>query len=56
MDKKYCEIVYIVNIYLYYACYSPIHIAAKSGLVGVVKELINQGADLNIRNADGTSC
>ena len=27
----------------FYACYSPLHIAAKSGLVGMVKELINQG-------------
>ena len=36
-------------------CYSPLHIAAKSGLVGVVKELINRGADLNIRDADGMS-
>ena len=35
--------------------YSPLHIAAKSGLVGVVKELINRGADLNIRDADGMS-
>ena len=40
---------------LLYACYSPQHIVAKSGLVGVVKELINQGADLNIRDADGMS-
>ena len=30
-------------IKLFYACYSPLHIAAKSGLVGVVKELINRG-------------
>ena len=36
-------------------CYSPLHIAATSGLVGVVKELINRGADLNIRDADGMS-
>ncbi len=26
---------------------SPLHIAAKSGLVKVVKELVNRGADLN---------
>ena len=42
-------------IKLFYACNSPLHIAAKSGLVGVVKELINRGADLNIRDADGMS-
>ena len=42
-------------IKLLYACCSPLHITAKSGLVGVVKELINRGADLNIRDADGMS-
>ena len=31
----------------------PLHIAAKSGLVKVVKELVNRGADLNARDADG---
>ena len=34
-------------------CLMFLHIAAKSGLVGVVKELINRGADVNIRDADG---
>ena len=33
--------------------YRPLHIAAKSGLVGVVKDLINRGADLNVRDAEG---
>ena len=33
--------------------HSPLHIAAKSGLVVVVKDLINRGADLNVRDADG---
>ena len=42
-------------IILLYACYSPLHIAAKSGLVGVVKELINRGADLNTRDVYGMS-
>ena len=46
---------YVCVIKLLYVCYSPLHIAAKSGLVGVVKELINRGADLNIRDADGMS-
>ena len=47
------ERVCVCVIKLLYACYRPLHIAAKSGLVGVVKELINRGADLNIRDADG---
>lgn len=33
--------------------HSPLHIAAKSGLVVVVKDLINRGADLNVRDGDG---
>ena len=33
--------------------YSPLHIAAKAGLVRVVKELINKGSDLNARDTDG---
>ena len=33
--------------------HSPLHIAAKSGLVAVVRDLINRGADLNVRDADG---
>ena len=39
----------IVTSYMY----RPLHIAAKSGLVGVVKDLINRGADLNVRDAEG---
>ena len=50
-----CVCVCVCIIKLLFVCYSPLHIAAKSGLVGVVKELINRGADLNIRDADGMS-
>ncbi len=32
---------------------SPLHIAAKSGLVKVVKELVNRGADLNAIDSEG---
>jgi len=32
---------------------SPLHIAAKSGLVKVVIELLNRGAELNSRDNDG---
>ena len=55
--RVYSVMLIVVNcvIKLFYACYSPLHIAAKSGLVGVVKELINRGADLSIRDADGMS-
>ena len=44
-----------MSVLFFVNCYSPLHIAATSGLVGVVKELINPGADLNIRDADGMS-
>ena len=46
-----------VHLLYNYACppppCSPLHIAAKSGLVKVVKELVNRGADLNARDAEG---
>ena len=50
-----CMCVHVYLCIIFANCYSPLHIAAKSGLVGVVKELINRGADLNIRDADGMS-
>lgn len=31
----------------------PLHIASKSGLVRVVQELVQRGADLDARDADG---
>jgi hypothetical protein len=34
---------------------SPLFIAASKGYVGIVRELINAGADLNIHNKDGSS-
>ena len=40
-------------MYMHTYMYRPLHIAAKSGLVGVVKDLINRGADLNVRDAEG---
>ena len=33
--------------------FRPLHIAARSGLVKVVQELVNRGADLGVRDADG---
>lgn len=35
---------------------SALHIAAKSGLTRVVKELIQRGTDLYARDSDGNSC
>ena len=44
----------LYNIFFYLThAHSPLHIAAKSGLVVVVKDLINRGADLNVRDGDG---
>ena len=31
----------------------PLHISAKSGLVRVVQELVQRGADLNAKDGDG---
>ena len=36
--------------------YSALHIAAKSGLNRVVKELIQRGTDLHARDSDGNCC
>ncbi len=33
----------------------PLHIAARSGLVRVVRDLINKDSDLNARDEDGKS-
>ena len=56
MSCRWCYVlVWVYVCIIFVNCYSPLHIAAKSGLVGVVKELINRGADLNIRDADGMS-
>ena len=35
--------------------YRPLHISAKSGLVRVVQELVQRGADLEARDSDGES-
>ena len=54
LEQIVLRILQCTYLFLLVSC-SPLHIAAKSGLVGVVKELINRGADLNVRDAEGTS-
>ena len=44
------------SVYILALCsvpYRPLHIASKSGLVRVVQELVQRGADLDARDADG---
>ena len=49
--------VYLITLSfpLFLFCHRPFHIAAKSGLVKVVVELLNRGADLNSRDNEGGS-